>query len=60
MSYRKCRICKKNIKQTKGATIKLIHRRCWLKYRTFDQRIFDKLFCNDRKFFNKECSVKPS
>ena len=50
--------CKKKLK--KEFNNKSIHRSCWLKLRTFDDRIFDYLFCIDRQETPAKCvSVKP-
>ena len=54
-----CRICNKPITQ-KNKKIRLIHRNCWLKNRTFTQKQFDFLFCNEKKFGNNFTIIKPT
>ena len=53
-----CIYCKKKLK--KEFNNKSIHRSCWLRMRSFDDRIFDSLFCIDRANTPSKCiSVKP-
>lgn len=56
--YTKCRLCKRNIKQNKSHII-LIHRRCWLNNRSFDDRRFDYMFCNEKKRGNNFFVIRP-
>lgn len=57
-NYNKCRLCNRKIKQNKKTKI-LIHRRCWLKNRSFCDRRFDYIFCNERFKGNKFFIIKP-
>lgn len=53
-----CIYCKKKLK--KEFNNKSIHRSCWLRMRSFDDRIFDSLFCIDRQDTPAKCmSIKP-
>ena len=63
MIERNCIMCKRKIKRNakwanKDQTI--IHRKCWLAMRSFNDRCFDWLFCGDRQHSKeKELRVKP-
>ena len=53
-----CIVCNKKLK--KQFNNKSIHRSCWLRMRSFDDRIFDSLFCIERQEIPAKCiSVKP-
>lgn len=56
--YTKCRLCNRKIKQ-QGARV-LIHRSCWLKYRDFNNRRFDFLFCKEKYKGNNFSFIKPT
>ena len=60
---RNCLICAKKIKKNavwKNSQQTIIHRKCWLKIRPFEDRCFDFMFCGDRKKKQKDSlHLKP-
>ena len=51
-----CIECKKTIKESKA---KPIHRSCWLKIRSKEDRCYDFLFCKDKKNIAKTKIITP-
>lgn len=59
---RKCKLCKKKIKKFakwNDGKVRLVHRKCWLNFRDFEDRFYDVLFCPDKKDPKKTVTVKP-
>ena len=52
-----CIFCDKKLKKNYNG--KSVHRKCWLKHRCFDDRIFDFLFYN-KDIPTKCLSIKPN
>jgi hypothetical protein len=59
---RKCLLCGNSIKKFAKWDDNInrqVHRRCWLKFRSFEDRYADVLFCGDRKNTKKCLVIKP-
>lgn len=62
MVKKNCIFCLKPIKKFnfwKDDTVRKCHRKCWLKFRDFDDRHFDLLFSKDRGL-NKGFFISPT